>query len=89
MYNVVRQTANIYILIGNMCLTHQPLSQISAPWGGDARRGARGEGKPQKTLQSPSRLYKAPIDYTKPQSIRQTKTIRAPKGPGSGNPPHY
>ena len=44
---------------------------------------------PRKTIESPDRLYKAPTNYTKPKNIRQTKTIRAPKGPGSGTPPHY
>ena len=68
--------------------------------GGGARRGAWGSPKrlykaptdytkPRQTIQSPNRLYKAPTDYTKPQRIRQTKTIRAPRGPGSGTPPHY
>ena len=54
---------------------HQPTSHLASNdiWGRD----------------TPKRLYKAPTDYTKPQNIRQTKTIRAPKGPGSGPPPHY
>ena len=47
-----------------------------------------GGGKPQKTLQSPNRQYKAPTDYTKPRQTIQSpdrqykapeKTIRNPK----------
>ena len=42
------------------------------PWG-----PGRGEGwKPQKTIQSPDRLYKDIKDYTKPQNTRQNpKTL--------------
>ena len=36
-----------------------------------------GSGHPQKTIQSPDRLYKAPPDYTKPQKhYTKTKNIR-------------
>ena len=39
------------------------------------KRPPRGPGeKPQKTLQSPNRLYKAPTDYTKPRK-EHTNTV--------------
>ena len=45
--------------------------------------------KPRQTIQSLKRLYKDIKYQTRPDHIRQTKIIRAPKGPGSGPPPHY
>ena len=38
------------------------------------RMGGEG-GKPQKTMQSPDRLYKAPTDSTKPQQTIQRPEI--------------
>ena len=38
------------------------------------RCGARG-GKPQKTIQSPNKLHKAPTDSTKPQNTTQRPNI--------------
>ena len=76
---------------------------ISSLQGGVARRGVWGGGKPQKTLQSPTdntkpqqtlqslnRQYKAPTDNTKTQNIRQSpKTLLYETFKKTGETPKY
>ena len=61
------------------------LGPHASPWatGGEVDEGGDTSGhytKPQKTLQSARRLYKAPTYYTKPQqTIQSQKTIQRHK----------
>ena len=55
---------------------------LRGAWGGEGGKGDRlGSGHPQKTIQSPDGLNKAPKHYTKTQKIRQNllKNMQNPK----------
>ena len=54
---------------------HLPRAHLQQPgmgWGGGT---SKDNTKPQKTIQSPKSLYKAPTDYTKTYNIRQNPRI--------------
>ena len=82
MYMLVFSHVHIYTYVN--CKDSLEGAARRGAWGGVARRGATargGEGgsggKPQKIIQSPEILYKAPTDNTKPRQALQNpqKTI--------------